>query len=72
MAVIDDGTYAVQAEDVSVVYKSTTAAVPPAPAIYALRVIPQGVGNPYGSQLRFADESARDDFYKKLVDAMRK
>ena len=68
--VIDDGTYAVLVENVSVVYKVTMPAVPPNPADYLLTVVPKGVGKPQSPQLRFADAVSRDAFYAALVQAM--
>jgi hypothetical protein len=71
MAVIENGIYAVQSADVSVVYKTDTPASPPdRPATYELVVIPRGTSSPYSPRFRWLDENSRDEFYKKLVDAM--
>ena len=71
MAVVENGTYAVQASEVAMVYKTDIEAVPPdTPASYLLTVIPKNIGKPQSPQLRFEDQGPRDEFYKKLVEAM--
>lgn len=70
MAVIDNGVYAVQSADVSVVYKTDTPASPTDPGTYELVVIPKGTSSPYSPRFRWDDENSRDEFYKRLVDAM--
>ncbi len=71
MPTIEDGTYAVQASTVACVYKSDIPAVPPdQPASYLLTVMFAGIGKPSSPQLRFEKSDARDEFYKRLVDAM--
>lgn len=68
--VVSDGTYAVLVDDVSILYKTDVAALPPAPAADLLMVIPKGIGKPQSPQFRFTTQAARDSFYTQLVAAM--
>lgn len=69
--IVDDGTYAVNTADVSVVYKTILPEIPPAPAVYCLVVILRGIGKPQSPQLHFMTALQRDAFYDDIVEAMK-
>lgn len=70
MAIIENGTYAVNSVDVAAVCKSDTWAPPPTDTYYLLRLTMKGTGSAASQQWMFPDEGSRDDFYKQLVNAM--
>jgi hypothetical protein len=66
MAVIDDDTHAVVSESVEIVTKSDDLRDPPIPSWWYLDIQSKGGYR----RLTWDAESPRDDFYKKLVEAM--
>jgi len=66
MAVIDDGLHAVVAASVEVVKKIDDLHVFPVPSFWYVDL---QTSSGY-SRLTFLDDGSRDDFYKKLVEAM--
>lgn len=65
MAVVEDGWHCVQPSEAQACSKADTGVAPN--ASYMLFVQLKGGGQ---QVCRWADEGARDDFYKKLVSAM--
>lgn len=70
MAIVENGWYAVSSSDVATVAKQDTAMPPPAETLYSLRLLLKGVGGGSSPNWVFESEGDRDEFYKKLVDAM--
>lgn len=71
MAVIENGTYAVQSSEVATVAKTEAPLPPPSTdTLYMLMVVLKSVGDSQSPQWVFDDENARDEFYKQLVNAM--
>lgn len=68
--IVNDGSAAVNAAEVVMVYKIDLIAPPPAVNCYVLVIVPKGIGKPESPQLRFSTSAARDDYYDKLVEAM--
>lgn len=70
MAIIENGTYAVNSADVGAVCKGSSYAPPPTDTSYWLRVVLKGTGSASSQVWVFPSEGDRDEFYKKLVNAM--
>jgi len=68
MPVLYDDTHAVNPSTVCVVTKANAVQPPPFESFWYL-VIQSGDGS---QTLRWTDESLRDEFYKRLIEAMEK
>lgn len=69
MAVIADDAHAVNPSTVCVATKAEAVQEPPNPSSYYVAVQASGGS---GQVLRWDDEGPRDEFYKRLIEAMEK
>ncbi len=70
MAIIENGTYAVDSADVAAVVKGASYAPPPTDTSYFLRLVLKNAGAASSQLWVFHAEGERDDFYKRLVSVM--